>query len=660
MEKAKIISLIVIVNLILWGCAPVIPPVRKGKVPSQEIIRPELRRLTDEEFLDFIQRKAFAFFWNEANPQTGLIRDRANNFFQDDNKIASVASVGFGLTAIPIAHKRGWITYDQAYKRVLTTLKFFKQNMGENHGFYYHFVHLDTGKPTVGSEISSIDTALFLAGALFCGQYFKGTEVEKIAIELYKRVEWPWMLNKGSTFCMSYKKRGGFSSERYNHYNETMILYLLALASPTHPVSADIWHEIYRPIRTYKNYTLIAYPSLFAHQYSHFWVDFRDKSDDYADYFENSVKATQANRKFCIEMEKKFKTYGANSWGLTACDGPSGYKAYGALPSVFKPTHDGTIAPTAAGGSMQFTPDISLACLKNIYETQKENLWGRYGFSDAFNLDKNWYAKDVIGIDQGAILLSIENYRTGFVWETFMKLPYIQKALKLAGFKKGSKEVIRPPVPVYEAKRSVHYMIIDGNLDEWDKGNKINLTSAKNLDYGAVTDSKKDLLADFYFSWDKDFLYLAALVIDNELVNPYSGYYLYKGDIIELFLDPEANGFFWGNKRDFQIGLAPVSKEGKPATFSWFQRLKPLFSQIDMAVKKLKINNQNAYSIEAAISWDFLKIEPQAGKTIGVSVAVHDLDKKDSTPQCKLNWHFIEDFSEDGEGFELAKIRLSL
>lgn len=715
MLRNKILVMIII-NLVFSGCAPVMPPVRKGRVPSQQIIKPPLKRLTDEEFLDFIQRKAFAFFWNEANSQTGLIRDRANNFSPDNNKIASVASVAFGLTAICIAHEREWITYEQAYKRALTTLKFFQKNMGKNHGFYYHFVHLDTGQPTVGSEVSSIDTALFLAGVLLCGEYFKGTEIEKTALELYERVEWPWMLAGGLTFCMGYNNRKGFSAERYNHYSETMLLYLLAIGSPTHPIPPDTWHEIYRPVRSYKKYTLICFPSLFAHQYSHLWIDFRNKSDDYADYFKNSVKATLANRQFCIDNAGSFKTYSSLSWGLTACDGPKGYEAYGALPSTFRPKHDGTVAPTAAAGSIEFTPDISLACLKNIYNRQGEGLWGRYGFSDAFNLDRNWYAKDVIGIDQGAILLSIENYRTAFVWNTFMRLPFIKKALELAGFKEGAKEVSQPPVPVYEAHKTIPSVtipsviidssvderdkdnkitliikktleligfrkgtkkvsqppvpvyethettpsvIIDGSLDEWDKSDRITLTVAKNLDYGAVTDPENDLVSEVYFSWDQNFLYLAAQVYDNDLINYYSDHYLYKGDIIELFLDPEANGLVWAGKKDFQIGLAPVSETGKPATFAWFQRIEPSTSQINVAAEKLKINGQEAYCVEAAISWDFLGMKPQAGQTIGASVAVHDLDEKDNTPQCKLNWYFVEDFSEDKNGFELGKIKLS-
>ena len=619
------------VILVLSGCA-----IPKPK-PVTEITYPQISKMTDDEFLDEVEGRAFLFFWNEANPETGLVKDRADNFkFNDNKKLASVASVGFCLPAICIAESRGWVGKRAAYERILNTLKFFRDKMVNNHGFYYHFVHMDSGEQLPQSEGSSIDTALFLAGALFAGKYFEGTEVEEIAQELYNRVDWQWMLAKGTTLSMGWNRHGNFLMPRWNQYNEGILCYILAIGSPTHPIPASSWDEITRQIRTYKDYTCITHSALFTHQYPQFWVDLRNKHDKFVNYFWNSTQATLANRQFCIDNMNKYKTYGPNSWGLTACDGPGGYKVYGALPAIQTAVQDGTVAPTAAGGSMMFTPDKSLSALKFMYHEYKDKIWGKYGFCDAYNIDRSWHASDVIGIDQGALILGIENARTGMVWDYFMKNECIQRALDKIGFKSGAKKLKPQIKPMLEARKINSEVKIDGDLSEWINAQVIHLLPSKNLEFGNLTNYKVDLLADCMFMWDDENLYAAFKVTDNQILTPYVDSMIYRNDGVELFVDPENNHLIWGNPFDFQIGLSPDGSDGKRQSWAWFQNTKGS-DVIDLSSVKTK----NGYIIEASIKWKFLNVEPKAGLVIGISPAVHDMDDKDGSPNAKLNWYFV-------------------
>jgi hypothetical protein len=323
------------------------------KTARERIPKPDISKLSDKEFLELLQRKAFAFFWKEANPENGLLKDKANNFKKDDFKVASIACVGFALTSYPIAIEKGWITKEEGLMRTIKTLSFFRDKIENIHGFFYHFVGMDNGKRAWNCELSSIDTALFLAGALFAGEYFKG-KVKELADDIYKRVDWDWMLDKGDVLAMGWNPEKGFLPDRWNKYGEEMILYLLAIGSPTHPIPAEIWDKIVRPIWSYAGFTSLVSPPLFTHQYSHIWVDFKNKHDRYADYFKSSVNATLANRQFCIDNKYNSKTFNENSWGLTACESPAGYRAYGSPPGYAN--YDGTVAITAPGGSIVFTP----------------------------------------------------------------------------------------------------------------------------------------------------------------------------------------------------------------------------------------------------------------------------------------------------------------
>jgi len=380
--------------------------------------------LTDEQFLDKVEYDSILYFVREMNAANGLIKDSSR-----PGSPCSTAAVGFALTSICIGAERGWIGRDDAYYLVTKILSFFRDNVPSERGFFYHFLDMRTGCRTWNSEISSIDTALFLAGALFAGEYFKGTEAEDLARDIYERVEWPWMLNGKKVLCMGWKPESGFLEYYWDTYSEAMLLYALAIGSPAHPIPSDCWFAWKRQTGSYAGYELIYCPtgSIFTYQYSQAWIDFRglfeggDPSG--VNYFENSVNAVKANRQFCIDNSGRHKAYGENSWGLSACLGPGGYAGYGAKPG--NAFNDGTIPPYGMAGSMPFDPENAINGLKALYAQYGDFLYGKYGFKDAFNPDRNWWAEEYLAIDVGVTAIMIENYRTGFVWKLFMSVPAI-------------------------------------------------------------------------------------------------------------------------------------------------------------------------------------------------------------------------------------------
>lgn len=307
--------------------------------------------------------------------------------------------------------------------------------MESTNGFFYHFINLETAKREWKSEVSIIDTAIFICGALLSGEYFGGTVKEK-ATKLYKNINWEWYLDKSTNqFYMGYIPESGFSGH-WDMYAEQLMLYILAVASPTFPVEVSTYKDFQKPVTDYKQIKNIIYTycgTLFTYQYSHAWIDFRNRKDEQGiDWFKNSIKATLANREYCIENKEKYKTFGENSWGLTACIGPKGYNGgFGAMPAFSTlEENDGTISPSGAAGSIVFTPELSINALTHYAHYSK--FWGKYGFKDAYNLDgkKPWYAKECIGIDKGISMIMIENYLSGLIWEYFMKNEYIQNGLE--------------------------------------------------------------------------------------------------------------------------------------------------------------------------------------------------------------------------------------
>jgi hypothetical protein len=387
----------------------------------------------DEAFLDDLERQGCLFFWEQTSAKTGQILDRARNDGsggRDSRRMASIASTGFGLTALCIADKRGYLPHAQIVERVKMTLEWHLNSLPEVHGFFYHFSDIETGKRFRGAELSSIDTSLLLCGILTARAYFEDARIQSLAQQIYERVDWPWMLNGGKTFAMGWQPETGFLHSRWKTYCELMMIYLLAIGSPTHAVAPEYWDHFSRPVIYYKGYDYISgNDPLFTHQYSQAWYDFRDKRDAYADYFANSVTATRAHKAFCLSLPK---WYSEDYWGITASDSASGYTAWGGPPA--QGPLDGSVVPSAAAGSLAFLPAECLSVLRAMRSKWGKPAWGRYGFVDAFHPAANWYDPDVLGIDQGISVLMAENLRSGLVWSTFMRNPESVSAMRRAGF----------------------------------------------------------------------------------------------------------------------------------------------------------------------------------------------------------------------------------
>jgi hypothetical protein len=419
-----------------------------GSAPSlaKFYVAPDLARLEqwspspeDENFLDELQYRSFLYFWETANPENGLIPDRSKADGSALGDVASTASVGFGLTALCIGVERQWVSREAAYERALTTLRFFADKIPNERGFYYHFLDIKTGRRVWDSELSSIDTWMLLSGVLTVKNYFHDAELERLADLLYDRVDWQWMTNQGPTLTMGWMPETGFLTARWNGFSEHLAMNLMAIGSRTHPLSPDAWQAWNRSeaLTPYQNSVYLQYPPLFVHQFSQAWIDFRGKRDGSADYWMNSRVATLAHIDFCDSLKGRFPAYG-KMWGITASDGPKGYVDWGGPPvgknRVPDPRIDGTVVPCAAAGSIPFAPKECISNLRTIKSAAGDKIYKKYGFVDAFNPQTGWVGSDVIGIDLGITLVMAENYRTGFVWRTFMANPEVPAALKAAGF----------------------------------------------------------------------------------------------------------------------------------------------------------------------------------------------------------------------------------
>ncbi len=396
--------------------------------PTVTALMPE-----DDKFLDDMERGSFQFFWDQANPQTGLIKDRCNVRTNDTGIVASIASTGFGLTAICIGEKRGYIPYPEARLRVINTLVFLWKKLPTHRGFFYHFANINTGERIWESEVSSVDTAMLLCGILTCKQHFQDHSISDLAQAIFDRVDWTWLSEDTTLLPHGWTPEMGFLPYKWDYYSELMMMYLLGLGSSSHPLRPEAWSAWKRTTFEYDGLRYIgSFAPLFVHQYSQAWFDFRRKRDKYADYFQNSAIATDVHRRFCIELGKVFPDYSDDLWGITASDSDKGYVVWGGPPAMGP--IDGTVVPAAAGGSLPFLPDATMRVLRTI-RTKYPKAWSRYGFVDAFNPLKNWYDTDIIGIDTGITMLMAENARTAFVWETFMKNPEAQRGMENAGFK---------------------------------------------------------------------------------------------------------------------------------------------------------------------------------------------------------------------------------
>jgi len=429
-----------------------------------------------------VERRTFQFFWDTTNEVNGLTPDR-----YPSRPFASIASIGYALTAYPIGIENGWVSRTQAVDRTLTTLKFLrdvpqgpqKDGKGGHKGFYYHFLDMNTGhRFNTWVELSSVDTSLLLMGVLFAQSYYdrddaREKEIRDIADTIYKRVDWTFLQNNKPLISMGWFPESGVIPHDWKGYNEAMMVYVLAMASPTHPVGPEAWEVWTRSYSelwgVFQGQEYLTFAPHFGHQYSHVWVDFRGIQDDYMrergmDYFENSRRATYAQRAYAIENPMKWKDYGENVWGLTASDGPQqtqqeyrgeqrSFRHYSARGAGFRENFDdGTIAPTAAIASLPFAPEIVIPATEEMHRRYGDYLYSSYGFLDSFNPSfdydiplktgrivpgKGWVASDYIGIDQGPILAMIANYRNEFVWSVMKKNPYIRDGLRKAGFEGG-------------------------------------------------------------------------------------------------------------------------------------------------------------------------------------------------------------------------------
>ncbi|MBN2356298.1 Tat pathway signal protein [candidate division KSB1 bacterium] len=425
-----------------------------------------------DTFLDTLQLRTLQYFVDTMHPETGLAPDR-----YPSPSPSSIAAVGFALTAYPIAAERRIISRAEAERRASLTMRFFlglpqgpqAEGVGGYKGFFYHFLKIPGGEREWKCELSTIDTALLLAGVLFCQSYFDREEGEEIELRamadsLYFRVDWPWFMNHRAGLVTSWRPERGFGPHIWDGYDEAMILYILAIGSPVHPLPESVWDVWTRPYVWGKHYgyEYVNFPPLFGHQFSHCWIDFRGIQDDYMrekgiDYFENSRRATYAQREYGRDNPMAWRDYSAEVWGLSACDGPGdtvfvvdglrrqfwSYRARGCASDFVE--DDGTIAPYAAGSSVAFAPEICIPTLKAIRTKYGDKVWKKYGFIDAFNRTYNtektgpegWFDHDYIGIDQGPMVIMLENFRSGLVWETMKKNPHIRRGLHRAGFNGG-------------------------------------------------------------------------------------------------------------------------------------------------------------------------------------------------------------------------------
>ncbi|MEA2562739.1 MAG: hypothetical protein QOH06_4243 [Acidobacteriota bacterium] len=467
MTRGGRIALLLLVFLTAGSCAPSVPPVL---APAPQV---------STDLVADIQERTFRYFWDLAQPENGLIPDR-----WPTPSFSSVAAVGFGLTAYPIGVERGWVTREEARRRVLTTLRFLEsapqgpepRGRTGHKGFFYHFLDMKTGTRFETVELSTIDTTLLLAGALFCQSYFnqdypEEEEIRKLAETLYLRADWQWAKPEPPRVSMGWHPEKGFIEHEWIGLNEAMILYVLALGSPTHPIDPEDWEAWTSTYKwgTFYGQEHVNFAPLFGHQYSHVWIDFRGIQDAYMrgkgiDYFENSRRATLSQRAYATDNPNSFRGYGDNVWGLTACDGPLDgdlkidgrnvrfmtYAARGAALGEIR--DDGTIAPTAAISSIAFAPEVAIPAMEEMHRRWGEHLVSKYGFLDSFNPSLTfatrthhgkvvpgvgWFDGDYLGIDQGPIVAMIENHRSGLVWETMRKNPHIVRGLKRAGFTGG-------------------------------------------------------------------------------------------------------------------------------------------------------------------------------------------------------------------------------
>lgn len=625
--------------------------------PTFVAIAADVHKQDDVAFLEKVQRQTFNYFLECTNPANGLVMDKAlnlsNNLVPVDfaHSPATIAGVGFALTVFPVGVERGWMEKEKAMGLTRKTLKFFAEKMAHKHGFFYHFTDMENGVRAMNCEISSIDTALFLSGALFAAQYFNDPEIHKLAKTLYERVDWLWMCNGGKFLSMGWTPEKGFIEASWDHYSEGLLLYILAMGSPTHPVSQDCW-DFRRLWGKYKDHVYLVNPPLFTHQFPQIWLDLRNKRDKYANYFAASVEATLANRQFCLDLRPSFKTFSQNRWGLSACIGPNDYQAYGAPPNPA--IVDGTVAPAAAACSIVFTPKLSLAALREYYHSRelsdsiKARLTGRFGLSDSFNVDKDFVASEAFAINQGPMLLMIENFRSEMVWKHFMKIPCVIAGMRQAGFKKDSGTGylasntivfetapylphLRPGYESPEIPETISLERIGFDDPLWNMASPMVLD--KNLIQTIIRPPEK---MDFWVLWkilhNRKSIFFKFDLHDTELCSAHAKELMYLDDSIEIYMNSRNMPFRWDGENDFQIIISPDAT-GKTLRVKEF-----LKGDSHTGFLKWKFQLLPAgYRVILEIPRDKFKLD--ATECFAASIAAHDVNAS-GTVDMKYNWFF--------------------
>ncbi len=598
----------------------------------------------DAAFLDELARRSCDYFLEKAHPVSGLVPDRGRAEGSTTVRAASLAATGFGLAALCVADHRGWLPPGEAQARVERTLAFVRDHVPHQQGYLYRYVDIEDGRRIWDCDVSSIDTALFMAGALLCREYFVSPRVHGPADGLYQRVNWPWMLDGGKTLAIGWSPEEGFFQDRWSVYSEHMLLYLLGLGSPTHPLPAESWSAWRRvPVVTYGGRTFLQCPPLFTHQYSHAWIDFQGRHDAYADYGLNTRLATLAQQEFCADQADRFPAWSAQVWGLSAADGPRGYTIWGGPPPTQDYRLDGTVVPCAVAGSLPFAPEACLPALRHMRKTYGDRIWSKYGFVDSFNPQTGWSATDIIGIDLGITLVMLENYRDQFVWRHLMRNDVVVRALDKAGFRDGPvspdpscslasapcrSELRHPAPPLYPAVRFAGW---DGLV--WQS---LDRCQAELEDEGAEA---AEAAAQFGFAWDETNLYFAIQVEDRSPHRSRPPERMFEEDGVELFVDPQGDDLRWNAPEDRQFSFSPrgVWKE-------WFAGS----TQVTMQAR----DTASGYRIEAVLPWPQLSFAPAAGAELRASPAV--INRFSETGVLKLNGHW----EIKVDSYALGKVRL--
>lgn len=409
--------------------------------PACLFLGPESLNAAADQLLDDLSHCCFRYFWEQSDPHTGIARDRAradgSEYPADGRYVGSTGATGFALTALCIGAERGWITRSQARDRARAALISYASGPVSNeHGWFYHFLDVRNGERHGDSEVSTSDSTWLVAGALTARQYFhEDGQIVRLATEIYDRMDYHWMLNGHPYFLAhGWRPERGFIQYRYQKYCQLACMYLLGIASHTHPLDPEAWYAWDRDPFEYDGFHYYGRTLLWTYQYPFAWWDFRNRRESRdlrVAWFENSITATRAHRAFCANLASEFPAYSADIWGITSSASPHGYATWGGPPRT--PNLDGTVVPCAAAGSLMFAPDICVPALGAMKSRFGSRIYKRYGFVDAFNPLTGWRSSDVIGIDVGITLLSAEDLRSGKVWKYFMKNPETRRAFELAG-----------------------------------------------------------------------------------------------------------------------------------------------------------------------------------------------------------------------------------